>query len=344
MKAVTINSYGNSSVLNIEDIPIPETKSNEVLVQVKYSSINPIDIMKREGYGRRIFEKQRKPLFPWVIGSDFSGIVIKTGSKVTKFKDGDKVWGCTSSPLRGTYAEYVNFVSEEIDFMPTNIDFESAATIPYAALTTWAAIIRWAGLRPQDIREKKILVKAASGGVGTIAVQLFKHWQAFIATTSSKKNIDLLSNLGSDLTIDYASEDFSEIIKEFDIVYDCLGDIAGEEEVHKTINTLKPHINSQYITLNHPFMREIDSNGILTGVPKALLKRNVIKRKYNPIKIHWSLYRPSLSGLEEIRRLVEAGIIKPVLDSTYPIENIVKAHLKVESARTVGKVSLKVSD
>ncbi len=344
MKAATINRYGDASTFEIKDIAIPETRPNEVLVRIKYSSINPIDAMKREGYGRTLFEKQRKKLFPWILGSDFSGIVTKTGTKVTKFKEGDKVWGCTSSPLRGTYAEYVNFVSEEIDFMPKNISFESAASIPYAALTTWAAIIRWAGLRPQDISEKKILVKAASGGVGTIAVQLFKHWKAFVATTSSKKNIDLLSKLGSDLPIDYVSEDFLEKVKEFDIVYDCLGDIGGNDEVDKTIKVLKSNKYSQYITLNHPFMREIDSTGILTGIPRALLRRNAMKREYNPINIHWSLFRPSLSGLEEIRRLVEAGIIKPVLDSTYSIEEIVNAHLRIETSRTVGKVSLKISD
>ncbi len=345
MKAVTIGSYGDSSVLHlVEDLPRPIPQPHQILVNIKSSSINPIDVMKRQGYGKTIFEKQRKNTFPWILGSDFSGVVAGVGNKVTRIKEGDKVWGCTSSPNSGTYCDYSIFNQEEVSFKPKNLSFSEAATIPYAALTTWSGIVRWAGLRPLDLKDKRVLIKAASGGVGTIAVQLLKHWGAFISTTSSEKNKDLLSNLGADNTINYQKECFSKLLTDYDLVYDCLGYFGGDEEVKKTISILNKISTSNYITLNHPFIKEIDSKGLLRGLPSALMKRQNMKRLYSPIGVHWSLYRPSLSGLEEIGRLVNEGIIKPVIDSSIELDEIQKGHIRMESSRTVGKISLNIND
>ena len=168
--------YGDSSVFEqINELPIPSTNRNEVLVKVKSTSVNPIDLMKREGYGKTIFEKQRKQLFPWILGSDVSGIIKEVGSKVTKFKEGDEVYGSSSNPNSGTYCEYAAFNQNEIDFKPNNLSFNEAASLPYVAITTWTALIRWAGIRPQDLKDKKVLIQAGSGGVGTFAIQLLKY-------------------------------------------------------------------------------------------------------------------------------------------------------------------------
>ena len=163
--------------------------------------------MKKDGYGSPIFEKQRKIKFPWILGSDFSGHVVSQGNKVNKFKEGDEVWGCTSNASSGTFAEFVAIDQEEISIKPRNLNFEEAASLPYVFLTTWSAVVRWAGLRPQDLENRNIFIQGGAGGVGTTAIQLFKHWGCNVSTTCSKKNIDLLKYFKSFLIF---SNNFSE--------------------------------------------------------------------------------------------------------------------------------------
>ncbi len=343
MFGMPINRYGDASVFEAsKELSTPSVNANEVLIKVKSSSVNPIDLMKREGYGKTIFEKQRKRLFPWILGSDVSGIVKSVGSKITKFKEGDEVWGSTSSPKCGTYCEYAVFNQNEIDLKPENLSFNEAASLPYVALTTWAALIRWAALRPQDLEDKKVFVQAGSGGVGTFAIQLLRHWGAKVATTCSKENHNLVQELGAEITIDYRKEEFSDLLEGYDLVFDCLGDFGGVDSVTKCLNILKANATSHYISLNHAFIRTIDEKGLLLGLPAALKLRYQVKKSAKPINFHWSLYRPSSSGLSELGRMVRAEIIKPVIDSIYPLENIKEAHEKIATSHARGKVVIEV--
>ena len=301
MFGMPICRYGDSSVFEqINELPIPSTNRNEVLVKVKSTSVNPIDLMKREGYGKTIFEKQRKQLFPWILGSDVSGVVMKVGSKVTKFKEGDEIYGSSSSPNSGTYCEYAVFNQNEIDFKPNNLSFNEAASLPYVAITTWTALIRWAGIRPQDLEDKKVFIQAGSGGVGTFAIQLLNYWGAKIATTCSESNHVLVKKLGAEMAINYNTQRFQELLEDYDLVFDCLGDFGGSDSVANCLSVLKEETNSHYITLNHPFLRTIDEKGLLIGVPSALKLRQQAKKEAKPINIHWSIYRPSSSGLSEL--------------------------------------------
>ena len=343
MFGMPIYQYGDSSVFEFSnELTEPSVNANEVLIEIRATSVNPIDLMKREGYGRSIFEKQRNHLFPWILGCDVSGIVKKVGSKVIKFKEGDQVWGSTSSPKKGTYAEYTLFNQNEIDLKPENLSFREAASLPYVALTTWAALIRWAALRPQDLEDKKVFVQAGSGGVGTFAIQLLRHWGAKVATTCSKENHNLVQELGAEITIDYRKEEFSDLLKGYDLVFDCLGDFGGVDSVTKCLNILKANATSHYISLNHAFIRTIDEKGLLLGLPAALKLRYQVKKSAKPINFHWSLYRPSSSGLSELGRMVRAEIIKPVIDSIYPLENIKEAHEKIATSHARGKVVIEV--
>ena len=343
MFSMPIYRYGDSSVFeHSNEVELGGIKSNDVLIEIKYTSVNPIDLMKREGYGRSIFEKQRNNLFPWILGSDVSGIIEKVGSNVVKFKEGDEVWGSTSSVKYGTYAEYTVFNQNEIDFKPSNLSFKEAASLPYVALTTWAALIRWAALRPQDLKNKKVFVQAGSGGVGTFAIQLLRHWGAKVATTCSKENHNLVQELGAEITIDYRKEEFSDLLQGYDLVFDCLGDLGGTDSVTKCLNILEANATSHYISLNHAFIKTIDEKGLLLGLPTALKLRHQVKKSAKPINFHWSLYRPSSSGLSELGRMVRAEIIKPIIDSVYPLENIKEAHEKVATSHARGKVVIEV--
>lgn len=344
MFGMPINRYGDASVFEAsKELSTPSVSANDVLIEVKSSSVNPIDLMKREGYGKTIFEKQRKRLFPWILGSDVSGIVKSIGSKITKFKEGDEVWGSTSDPKCGTYCEYNVFNQNEIDFKPENLSFNEAASLPYVALTTWSALIRWAALRPQDLESKKVFVQAGSGGVGTFAIQLLKYWGAQVATTCSQQNHSLVKELGAEIAIDYRQEEFQNLLEDYDVVFDCVGDFGGSESVNNCLNILKDEATSHYISLNHAFLRTIDEKGLLLGLPSAIKLRHQTKKDAKPINLHWSVYRPSNSGLRELGRMVKAEIIKPVIDSVYSLENIKEAHEKVSTSHAKGKVVIEVN-
>ena len=342
MNAAVIENYGDESTFKIdESVILPEPKQNQVLVKIKASSVNPIDLMKREGYGSAIFEKQRKQKFPWILGSDFSGNVVSAGNKVKRFKEGDEVWGCTSNASAGTYAEYVVINQDEVNFKPKNLTFEESASLPYVFLTTWSAIIRWAGLRPKDLIEKKVFIQGGAGGVGTTAIQLFRHWGSNISSTCSEGNIELLKSLGVNEIIDYRKNSFQEALKDYDLVYDLLGDSVLDNSIEECCKVLKKDASSHYITLTHPFINTMDSKGLFLGIPHALLLRQKLKAAYKPINVHWSIYRPSLSGLQELTYLAEENIIKPVIDSTYSLSEISKAHEKVATGHSSGKVVIR---
>ena len=342
MYAAVIESYGDETNFKInESIALPEPKQNQVLVKIKASSVNPIDLMKREGYGSAIFEKQRRQNFPWILGSDFSGNVVSAGNKVKRFKEGDEVWGCTSNASAGTYAEYVVINQDEVNFKPKNLTFEESASLPYVFLTTWSAIIRWAGLRPKDLIEKKVFIQGGAGGVGTTAIQLFRYWGSNISSTCSEGNIELLKSLGVNEIIDYRRNSFQEALKDYDLVYDLLGDSVLENSIEECCKVLKKDASSHYITLTHPFINTMDSKGLFLGIPHALLSRQKLKAAYKPINVHWSIYRPSLSGLQELTYLAEENIIKPVIDSTYSLSEIAKAHEKVATGHSSGKVVIR---
>jgi alcohol dehydrogenase len=260
------------------------------------------------------------------------------GQKVTRFKEGDEVWGCTSKASSGTYAEYAVIDQEEVNIKPKNLTFEEAASLPYVFLTTWSAIVRWAGLRPQDLNGKKVFIQGGAGGVGTTAIQLFKYWGCEVSSTCSAMNVILLQSLGTTKAINYQNEAFQDILDDQDLVYDLLGDSALEDSIGTCCKVLKNNSSSHYITLTHPLINTLDNKGLIFGVPHAFFLRQKIKSTYRPINVHWSIYRPSLSGLQELTHLSEEEIIKPIIDSIYSLSNISKAHKKVATGHGSGKV------
>ena len=339
MYGITLREYGDETKLKLEDgLTVPEPKPNQILVKVSASSVNPLDLMKREGYGKSIFEKQRKNIFPWIIGCDFSGTVAEIGTNINKFKIGDEVWGCSSNANSGTHAEFVCIDVDEITHKPDRLDHLQAASLPYVAQTTWSAIIRWAGLRPQDLEGKKVFIQGGAGGVGCFSIQLFKSMGCEIATTCSEKNMELVKSLGADHVIDYNISNFEEVLSDYDIAYDLLGDHVSDHAIEKCCSILKKTADSHYITLTHQLVSTMDTKGILLGAPHALYLRQMQKRKFRPINIHWSIYRPSLSGLEQLTELVQNGTIKPIIDSVFKIEDIGQAHRKAATGHVSGKV------
>ena len=174
--------------------------------------------------------------------------------------------------------------------------------------------------------------------MGCFSIQLFKSMGCEIATTCSEKNMELVKSLGADHVIDYNISNFEEVLVDYDIAYDLLGDHVSDHAIEKCCSILKKTADSHYITLTHPLVSTLDAKGILLGAPHALYLRQMQKRKFSPINIHWSIYRPSLSGLEQLTELVQDGTIKPIIDSVYNIEDISQAHSKAATGHVSGKV------
>ena len=162
-----------------------------------------------------------------------------------------------------------------------------------------------------------------------------------IATTCSEKNLELVSSLGADHVIDYNKSHFEELLKDSDIAYDLLGDTVVDHAVENCCSILKKSSCSHYITLTHPLVTTLDTKGILLGAPHALYLRQMQKRKFSPINIHWSIYRPSLSGLAQLTELVQDGTIKPIKDCVDNIEEIRPPHSKGENGQASGKTQIK---
>ena len=342
MKAVEINGYGHVGVLSLnENAPMPRIGPREVLVQNRASSVNPIDALKRTGYGRSIFNKKRRREFPWIMGNDAAGLITQIGEKVSKFEIHDEVFCALSGFKQGAWAEYIAVPENFAAIKPVNLSFEEAASIPYVGLTTWAALVGRGGLSSGGGSGKKALVHGGSGGVGSFAIQLLKAWGWWVATTCSTRNVELVKDIGADEIIDYSTVDFSIVLKGYDLVFDTVGvKVPGYEE--RSIAVLKPESGSVYISIVHPLIRYLDRYGILFGGLIAI--SNLVRKKIRHRKIgyHWSIFRSDGQALEEIGKLVEAGAIRPVIDKTYSLQQMPEAHEYIETGHARGKVVIRI--
>ena len=215
MKAIQIIKYGaiNDS-LSVKEIEKPAITSNDILVEVKAASINPIDYKLVQGHLKEMLSLN----FPITIGYDLSGVVVEKGVDVTKFEIGDAVYSRVPQEQMGTVAEFVSVHCDVVAKKPENISFEEAAGLPLAGLTAIQAL-ESVGIKKED----RILIHAGSGGVGSIAIQYAKAKGAIVYTTTSTKNVDWVKALGADRVIDYKTEDYKEVANNLDIVFDTLG-------------------------------------------------------------------------------------------------------------------------
>ncbi|MEP0834615.1 NADP-dependent oxidoreductase [Microcoleus sp. AS-A8] len=310
MKAVRIHTHGGPETLVYEDAPRPTPLTNEVLIRVRAASVNPIDWKIRDGYGQDIFNHQ----MPLILGWDVAGTIEAVGPEVDKFKLGDPVYGYTSLLRDGAYAEFIVAKQEEIALKPASLDFIQAAAIPIAALTTWQALFDTAALQVNQ----KVLIHAASGGVGSIAVQLAKAKGAYVIGTASARNADFVRELGVDEFIDYQSTPFETVVHDVDVVFDTIGGDTQERSfgVLRTGGFLVSIVGapSQELTAQH-------------DVRSAMLPA-----------------QPNATQLSEITQLIDAGKVKPFVETVLPLSQARQAHEMSQSGRTRGKIVLQVVD
>jgi len=314
MKAVVLKGFGGIEHLVMEELPAPSIAADEVLVQVRAISINPVDVKTRAGKGLAGRLKEIKPL---IIGWDISGIVTEVGTDVTSFKKGDAVFGMVNFPGHGqAYAEYVAAPAAHLALKPSNISHEEAAAATLAALTAWQAMVTHAKVQAGA----QVLIHAASGGVGHYAVQLAKHLGAKVTGTSSGSNKAFVFSLGADHHIDYKREVLEDVAHHMDFVLDTI----GGDNIDHSLNVTK-------------------KGGTVISIPSGLNETVVEKAKAKGVNGYFFLVQSNGEDMQQIAALLEKGILKSTVSKTFPFDQIGQAHLAVESGRTIGKIVISVN-
>ena len=333
MKAFIVKKYGKNEVLHLAELNNPTVKDNEVLVEIHSAGVNQLDSLIRNGEFK-IFLPYKTP---FVNGHDMAGVVTKVGSKVSKFKVGDEVYARPADHRIGTFAEYISVNENDLALKPKNISLEEASSIPLVGLTSWQALVEIANLK----KGQKVFIQAGSGGVGTFAIQLAKHLGAYVATTTSSANTALVKSLGADLVIDYKTQDFATILKDYDVV---LHSNRDTKVLEKSLEILKP--GGTLISLTGPPTAEVAKKlglawhfQMIMGLLSLSVRR---KAKKLGVNFNFLFMKADGKALTEITTLIEAGIIKPIIDKVFPFEQTNEAISYVESGRSKGKVVVKV--
>lgn len=332
MKAFYIERYGKAGG-RIADLPDPAVGPNDVLVQIKATSINLLDSKIRSGEFKPILPYA----FPLILGNDLAGVVIRVGRDVQQFKPGDEVYARPPQDRIGTFAELISVNQDALALTPSNISMEQAASLPLVALTAWQVLVETAQVQ----KGQKVLIHAGSGGVGSIAIQLAKHLGAFVATTTSTPNVEWVKALGADIVIDYKKQDFESVLNEYDVVLNSLDSVV----LKKSVKCLKP--GGLLVSISGPPTPEFgDAQGSPWVVKQLLRLLSSGIRKASQaagIKYSFVFMRSDGAQLKEITTLVESGAIKPIIDKVYPFTSIADALTYVEQGRSKGKVVISVA-
>jgi alcohol dehydrogenase len=332
MKAFVLDRHGKKRALKLADLPTPEPREDEVLVEVHAAGVNLIDSKIRDGAFKLILPYT----FPLVLGHDVAGVVAKVGSRVRRFKPGDEVYARVDDLRIGTFAEFVPVREASLALKPKNLTMEEAASVPLVALTAWQALVERANLK----RGQKVFIQAGSGGVGTFAIQLAKHLGATVATTTSAGNFELVKDLGAEVVVDYQTQHFEQVLHDYDVVLNS----QDGKTLEKSLRVLKA--GGKLISISGPptpaFGNEIGAPGFVKLVMRLLswgIRRGAEGRN---VLYSFLFMKASGSQLREIARLFEAGIARPVLDRVVPFERTNEALAYVEAGRAKGKVVIKV--
>ena len=332
MKALILTRYGGADALAYADLPRPEIKPDEILVQVHAAGINPVDYMIPKG----AFKPLLRFKLPATMGSDLAGVVVETGSRVTRFKVGDAVFASLFDLASGSFAEFAAVPEHAAALKPATLDFVQAASIPMVGLTSWQALNERMQLKPGQ----KVFVPAGSGGIGTFAIQLAKQLGAAVGTTTSTGNVDLVRSLGADEVIDYKQQEFEEVLRDYDAV---LGTVRGDA-LEKSLRIVKK--DSTVVSLIGPpdaaFARTRGMNGLMKFV-FGLLSRKIIKLANKRGASYSFLFvRPDGQQLAKIAELLDASAIRPVIDTVFPFKQAKEALAYLEQGRAKGKVVIQM--
>lgn len=347
MSAWQIYSYKDDLTLS-KTMRIPSIDDpGDVLVEVHASSVNPIDVMMKDGYGEKLINMIRWQLgvkhfagseFPLTLGRDFSGVVTAVGKEVTGFKVGDEVWGATGGFRQGCHADFCLASVKEVGHKPNNLSHVEAASLPYVALTTWSALCLVGEIRQKNAQSHRVFIQGGSGGVGTFAIQLMKAWGAHVTTSCSTDAVPLVESLGADVVIDYKTQNLKDELQNtegFDVFLNTM-------EAEDCMDLLKKWSNAKYVTIKTPFLKDIDEHGFPAGAVLSASKLgcNLLHGLKDGRNYRWAFFIPNPRALNTVKELVEAGKIKPVIEKVVPFEEAPVAYNHVGETHNRGKTVL----
>jgi len=312
MKAAQISTYGGKDALQATDkAPKPSAGSGQVLVEVRAAGVNPFDWKVREGY-----MKDAVPMdLPATLGGDVAGVVAEIGENVEGFITDQAVYGQANALSgQGSYAEFTPVKAGQLAAKPETVDFTTAAALPLAATSAYQALVDHVGLQ----KGQKILIHGGAGGIGSLAIQLAKHLGAYVATTATDDGLAFVKELGADEVIDYKSEDFSAVIKDYDAVFDTVG---GETN------------KKSYVVLKE--------GGALVSMVEQPDEELAAGRG---IKYTAQATRSTSERLEAIAELVDKGVLKPQIDKVFPLDQAAEALEYVKTGGPKGKVVLEIKN
>jgi NADPH:quinone reductase-like Zn-dependent oxidoreductase len=317
MKAIVYHRYGSPDVLKCEEIEKPTAGDNEVLIQVRAASVNPLDshLMRGKPYIGRIMFGLHKPKITRP-GRDVAGQVETVGRNVTQFKPGDQVFGS----CRGAFAEYACTSESALVIKPDNVTFEQAASAPVAAYTALQGLRDKGRIQPGQ----KVLINGAAGGVGTFAVQIAKWFGADVAGVCSTRNVEMVRSTGADRVIDYTQEDFTKSGQCYDLIFD----LVANHSLLACRRVMNP--NGTYIAAGVLSVRGI---GLLAHLIKPPVLSRFVSQKFVVF-----MARPSQEDLIIVRELMEAGKVTPVIDKRYMLSEVPEAIRYLEEGHARGKI------
>ena len=315
MRSVQYDRYGAADVLLIRSEAIPRPGPGQVLVRVRAAALNPKDVIVRSG-GLRIYRILAGSRFPKRVGFDWSGEALALGPGVKEVSEGDALYGMINGWSAGACATHALVEVTELAGRPASLSWEEAAAVPLAALTALQALRDVAKLE----RGQRVLVNGASGGVGTFAVQIAKALGARVTAVTSARNADRMREIGADEVLDYAKDD--------------LGLMAGVQEVFFDV----------FGNRSFAFARPLLARGgtYVSTVPKAHLLRDTVLTALRGKRARLVSVRSRAADLATLTRWIEAGLVRPIIDRVFPLEEIVAAEELVATRRARGKVVLRV--
>lgn len=313
MKAAVIDRYGSAYSFKTREMPEPTLKAGEILLRVEASSVNPIDWKIRQGKLKIVSGTN----FPKILGADFCGEVVETGADIKEYKKGDAVFGMMPAVKGGAYAEYLKVKLHNLAKKPENISCEEAAGIPLAGLTALQGLRDYGRLTPGQ----KVLINGASGGVGTLAVQIAKAIGAVVTGVCSTRNLDLVKKLGAENVIDYAKEEVLNPQQKYHLIFDTHGNLSFSKAKE-----------SLY-----------DEGIMVTTLPSAKSLFDIVLSKFSSHKEMKTFFiKSNHEDLAELKRLVEEGKLHPQIDRIYSLEELPEAHEHSEGGHARGKIIIRV--
>ena len=309
MRAVQIQQYGGTETLQLVNIDTPKINADDILVQIKATSINPVDWKIREGYLQEFIPYA----LPVTLGWDVAGVVTQVGESVSDFKIGDEVFSRPDISRNGSYAEFIAVKANEAVLKSSKLDFAQAASLPLAGITAWQCLVDVGQIQA----DQRVLIHAGAGGVGHLAIQIAKAKGATVIATASTANQALLTELGADQAVDYTKGPLSEQIEAVDLVIDTVGGAVQE--------------NSWGL---------LKKGGLLVSVTDAPSEE--VAKQYG-VRSAFVFIEPSSRILGELNALVETDELRPLIEHRFSLEQIVDAHKQSQSGRTRGKIVIEVS-